>query len=98
MLDFKDVRTLLRIIVLCDLKGCPLTVHQGETLLLIGANGCGASRHFCVQLTGLAKPVKGPCHSKVCASMALTPQIPSNVHRNGQRVAVFFPFMSINDN
>ena len=53
MLDFKDVE--LYYDQVHALKGVSLSVNQGETVALIGANGAGKSS-ILRAITGLAKP------------------------------------------
>ncbi|MDE0985553.1 MAG: ABC transporter ATP-binding protein [Yoonia sp.] len=96
MLDFKDVELYYDHVY--ALKGVSLTVNQGETVALIGANGAGKSS-ILRAITGLAKPVKGYVSFEgvridgadpsdtVKRGIAMVPE--------GRRV---FPFMSIKDN
>ena len=56
ILDFVDVELYYEHVY--ALKGVSLSVNQGETIALIGANGAGKSSILRV-ITGLAKPVKG---------------------------------------
>jgi len=96
MLDFKDVELYYDHVY--ALKGVSLTVNQGETVALIGANGAGKSS-ILRAITGLAKPVKGSVtfdgervdgtdpSAIVKRGIAMVPE--------GRRV---FPFMSVKDN
>lgn len=96
LLDFKDVELYYDHVY--ALKGVSLTVNQGETVALIGANGAGKSS-ILRAITGLANPVKGSVtfegdrvdgvnpSSIVKRGIAMVPE--------GRRV---FPFMSVKDN
>ena len=80
------------------LKGVSITLEEGETVALIGANGAGKSS-ILRAITGLAKPRSGQIHylgqrldgtpaaEIVKKGIAMVPE--------GRRV---FPFMSIKDN
>ncbi|NKB53856.1 MAG: ATP-binding cassette domain-containing protein [Rhizobiaceae bacterium] len=96
MLDFKNVELYYDHVY--ALKGVSLTVKQGETVALIGANGAGKSS-ILRAITGLANPVKGSVSFEgervdgtdpsdiVKRGIAMVPE--------GRRV---FPFMSVRDN
>ncbi|WP_406649249.1 ABC transporter ATP-binding protein [Aliisedimentitalea scapharcae] len=96
LLDFKNVELYYDHVY--ALKGVSLTVNQGETVALIGANGAGKSS-ILRAITGLANPVKGSVtfegdrvdgvnpSSIVKRGIAMVPE--------GRRV---FPFMSVKDN
>jgi branched-chain amino acid transport system ATP-binding protein len=96
MLDFKDVELYYDNVY--ALKGVSLSVNQGETVALIGANGAGKSS-ILRAITGLAKTVKGSVTFEgervdgtdpsaiVKRGIAMVPE--------GRRV---FPFMSVKDN
>lgn len=96
ILDFVDVELYYEHVY--ALKGVSLSVNQGETVALIGANGAGKSSILRV-ITGLAKPVKGSVTFEgeringtdpaaiVKQGIAMVPE--------GRRV---FPFMSVKDN
>ncbi|EPX80806.1 ABC transporter ATP-binding protein [Litoreibacter arenae] len=96
MLDFKDVELYYDHVY--ALKGVSLTVNEGETVALIGANGAGKTS-ILRAITGLAKPVKGSVtfegtrvdgtdpSSIVGRGIAMVPE--------GRRV---FPYMSVKDN
>lgn len=96
MLEFKDVELYYDHVY--ALKGVSLTVGQGETVALIGANGAGKSSILRV-ITGLAKPAKGAVTFEgdrvdgsnpadiVGRGIAMVPE--------GRRV---FPYMSVKDN
>ena len=56
MLDFKDVELYYDHVY--ALKGVSLSVNQGETVALIGANGAGKSS-ILRTITGLAPPQTG---------------------------------------
>ena len=96
LLDFKNVELYYDHVY--ALKGVSLSVNQGETIALIGANGAGKSSILRV-ITGLAKPVKGTVTFEgervdgtdpsdiVKRGIAMVPE--------GRRV---FPFMSVKDN
>ena len=58
MLDFKDVELYYDHVY--ALKGVSLSVNQGETVALIGANGAGKSS-ILRTITGLAKPKSWLC-------------------------------------
>ena len=96
ILDFKNVELYYDHVY--ALKGVSLTVNQGETVALIGANGAGKSS-ILRAITGLAKPTKGTVEFEgervdgtdpsdvVKRGIAMVPE--------GRRV---FPFMSVKDN
>jgi branched-chain amino acid transport system ATP-binding protein len=96
ILDFVDVELYYEHVY--ALKGVSLSVNQGETVALIGANGAGKSSILRV-ITGLAKPEKGSVTFEgeringtdpaaiVKQGIAMVPE--------GRRV---FPFMSVKDN
>lgn len=96
MLDFKDVELYYDHVY--ALKGVSLTVNQGETIALIGANGAGKSS-ILRAITGLAKLAKGSVSFEgervdgtdpsdiVKRGIAMVPE--------GRRV---FPYMSVKDN
>ncbi|MDG1419825.1 MAG: ABC transporter ATP-binding protein [Tateyamaria sp.] len=96
ILDFVDVKLYYEHVY--ALKGVSLSVNQGETVALIGANGAGKSSILRV-ITGLAKPAKGSVTFEgeringtdpaaiVKQGIAMVPE--------GRRV---FPFMSVKDN
>ena len=96
ILDFKNVELYYDHVY--ALKGVSLTVNQGETVALIGANGAGKSS-ILRAITGLAKPTEGTVEFEgeridgtdpsdiVKRGIAMVPE--------GRRV---FPFMSVKDN
>jgi len=96
ILDFKNVELYYDHVY--ALKGVSLTVNQGETVALIGANGAGKSS-ILRAITGLAKPTQGTVEFEgervdgtdpsdiVKRGIAMVPE--------GRRV---FPFMSVKDN
>ncbi|MDE1132696.1 MAG: ABC transporter ATP-binding protein [Ascidiaceihabitans sp.] len=96
MLDFKDVELYYDHVY--ALKGVSLTVNQGETVALIGANGAGKSS-ILRAITGLAKPVKG---SVTFEGTRIDAADPSDTVRRGIAMVPegrrVFPFMSIKDN
>ncbi len=96
MLDFKDVELYYDHVY--ALKGVSLTVNQGETVALIGANGAGKSS-ILRAITGLAKPVKG---SVTFEGTRIDSADPSDTVRRGIAMVPegrrVFPFMSIKDN
>src|SRR5690554_2026379 len=96
MLNFKDVELYYDHVY--ALKGVSLTLRQGETVALIGANGAGKSS-ILRAITGLRKIKSGSIHFMgerldgtssaeiVKRGIAMVPE--------GRRV---FPFMSVKDN
>ncbi len=96
ILDFKNIELYYDHVY--ALKGVSLTVNQGETVALIGANGAGKSS-ILRAITGLAKPTQGIVEFEgervdgtdpsdiVKRGIAMVPE--------GRRV---FPFMSVKDN
>ena len=96
MLDFKDVELYYEHVY--ALKGVSLTVNQGETVALIGANGAGKSS-ILRAITGLAKPVKG---SVSFEGVRIDGADPSDTVKRGIAMVPegrrVFPFMSIKDN
>ncbi|MDH5530840.1 MAG: ATP-binding cassette domain-containing protein, partial [Paracoccaceae bacterium] len=96
ILNFKDVELYYDHVY--ALKGVSLTVTEGETVALIGANGAGKSS-ILRAITGLAKIKSGSVHyfgerldgtpaaDIVRKGIAMVPE--------GRRV---FPFMSVKDN
>ena len=96
MLDFKDVELYYDHVY--ALKGVSLSVNQGETVALIGANGAGKSS-ILRTITGLAPPQTG---SVTFEGSRVDGTDPSSIVRRGivmvpegRRV---FPFMSVKDN
>ncbi|MFT5651693.1 MAG: branched-chain amino acid transport system ATP-binding protein [Yoonia sp.] len=96
MLDFKDVELYYDHVY--ALKGVSLTVNQGETVALIGANGAGKSS-ILRAITGLAKPAKG---TVTFEGTRIDGADPSDTVRRGIAMVPegrrVFPFMSIKDN
>ena len=96
ILDFKDVELYYEHVY--ALKGVSLTVNQGETVALIGANGAGKSS-ILRAITGLAKPVKG---SVSFEGVRIDGADPSDTVKRGIAMVPegrrVFPFMSIKDN
>jgi len=96
MLDFKDVE--LYYDHAYALKGVSLTVNEGETVALIGANGAGKSS-ILRAITGLAKPVKG---SVTFEGARVDGTDPSDIVKRGIAMVPegrrVFPFMSVKDN
>ena len=96
MLDFKDVELYYDHVY--ALKGVSLSVSQGETVALIGANGAGKSS-ILRTITGLAAPKTG---SVTFEGSRVDCTDPSSIVRRG--IAMFpegrrvFPFMSVKDN
>ncbi|MGB3147909.1 MAG: ABC transporter ATP-binding protein [Paracoccaceae bacterium] len=96
ILNFKDVELYYDHVY--ALKGVSLTITEGETVALIGANGAGKSS-ILRAITGLAKIKSGSVHYRgerldglpaaeiVRKGIAMVPE--------GRRV---FPFMSVKDN
>ena len=96
MLDFKDVELYYDHVH--ALKGVSLSVNQGETVALIGANGAGKSS-ILRAITGLVKPAAG---SVIFEGERLDGTDPSAIVKRGiamvpegRRVC---PFMSVKDN
>ena len=96
MLDFKDVELYYDHVY--ALKGVSLTVNQGETVALIGANGAGKSS-ILRAITGLAKPAKG---SVTFQGQRVDGTDPSDIVKRGIAMVPegrrVFPFMSVKDN
>ncbi|WP_435139886.1 ABC transporter ATP-binding protein [Pseudopelagicola sp. nBUS_19] len=96
MLDFKDVELYYDHVY--ALKGVSLSVNQGETVALIGANGAGKSS-ILRAITGLAKPVKG---SVIFEGERVDGTDPSAIVNRGIAMVPegrrVFPFMSVKDN
>lgn len=96
MLDFKDVELYYDHVY--ALKGVSLTVNQGETVALIGANGAGKSS-ILRAITGLAKPAKG---SVTFEGARVDGTDPSDIVKRGIAMVPegrrVFPFMSVKDN
>lgn len=96
MLDFKDVELYYDHVY--ALKGVSLTVNQGETVALIGANGAGKSS-ILRAITGLAKPAKG---SVMFEGERIDGIDPSDIVKRGIAMVPegrrVFPFMSVKDN
>ena len=96
MLDFKDVE--LYYDQVHALKGVSLSVNQGETVALIGANGAGKSS-ILRAITGLAKPASG---SVIFEGERLDGTDPSAIVKRGIAMVPegrrVFPFMSVKDN
>ena len=96
MLDFKDVE--LYYDQVHALKGVSLSVNQGETVALIGANGAGKSS-ILRAITGLAKPASG---SVIFERERLDGTDPSAIVKRGIAMVPegrrVFPFMSVKDN
>ena len=96
MLEFNDVELYYDHVY--ALKGVSLSLDQGETVALIGANGAGKSS-ILRAITGLARPRSGSVHFQgrridgmppsdiVGLGIAMVPE--------GRRV---FPYMSVKDN
>ena len=96
MLNFKDVELYYDHVY--ALKGVSLTLNQGETVALIGANGAGKSS-ILRAITGLAKPVNG---SVTFEGERIDGTSPSDIVKRGIAVVPegrrVFPFMSVKDN
>ena len=96
MLDFKDVELYYDHVH--ALKGVSLSVNQGETVALIGANGAGKSS-ILRAITGLAKPAAG---SVIFEGERLDGTDPSAIVKRGIAMVPegrrVFPFMSVKDN
>ena len=96
MLDFKDVELYYDHVH--ALKGVSLSVNQGETVALIGANGAGKSS-ILRAITGLVKPAAG---SVILEGERLDGTDPSAIVKRGIAMVPegrrVFPFMSVKDN
>ena len=96
MLDFKDIELYYDHVY--ALKGVSLTLEQGETVALIGANGAGKSS-ILRAITGLAKPSKG---SVTFEGDRIDGTSPSDIVKRGIAMVPegrrVFPFMSVKDN
>jgi len=96
MLDFKDVELYYDHVY--ALKGVSLSVSQGETVALIGANGAGKSS-ILRTITGLAAPKTG---SVTFEGSRVDCTDPSSIVRRGIAMVPegrrVFPFMSVKDN
>jgi branched-chain amino acid transport system ATP-binding protein len=96
MLDFKNIELYYDHVY--ALKGVSLSLNQGETVALIGANGAGKSSILRV-ITGLAKPVDG---SVTFEGDRIDSTSPSDIVKRGIAMVPegrrVFPFMSVKDN
>lgn len=96
MLDFNDVELYYDHVY--ALKGVSLTLAQGETVALIGANGAGKSS-ILRAITGLAKPAKG---SVTFEGERIDGTLPSDIVKRGIAMVPegrrVFPYMSVKDN
>lgn len=96
MLDFNDVELYYDHVY--ALKGVSLTLSQGETVALIGANGAGKSS-ILRAITGLAKPAKG---SVTFEGERIDGTLPSDIVKRGIAMVPegrrVFPYMSVKDN
>lgn len=96
LLDFENVELYYDHVY--ALKGVSLSVNQGETVALIGANGAGKSS-ILRAITGLARPVKGRV---TFAGTRIDGTDPSDIVRRGIAMVPegrrVFPFMSVRDN
>ena len=96
MLDFKEVELYYDHVY--ALKGVSLSVNQGETVALIGANGAGKSS-ILRTITGLATPKTG---SVTFEGSRVDGTDPSSIVRRGIAMVPegrrVFPFMSVKDN
>lgn len=96
LLDFKDVELYYDHVY--ALKGVSLTVNQGETVALIGANGAGKSS-ILRAITGLAKPAQG---TVTFEGSRVDGTDPSDIVKRGIAMVPegrrVFPFMSVKDN
>jgi len=96
MLDFKDVELYYDHVY--ALKGVSLSVSQGETVALIGANGAGKSS-ILRTITGLATLKTG---SVIFEGSRVDGTDPSSIVRRGIAMVPegrrVFPFMSVKDN
>ncbi len=96
MLEFNDVELYYDHVY--ALKGVSLSLDQGETVALIGANGAGKSS-ILRAITGLARPRSGSVHFQ---GRRIDGMPPSDIVKlgiamvpEGRRV---FPYMSVKDN
>lgn len=96
MLNFKDVELYYDHVY--ALKGVSLTLNEGETVALIGANGAGKSS-ILRAITGLRKIRKG---SITFMGEKLDGMAPAEIVRKGIAMVPegrrVFPFMSVKDN
>jgi branched-chain amino acid transport system ATP-binding protein len=96
MLNFKDVELYYDHVY--ALKGVSLTLNQGETVALIGANGAGKSS-ILRAITGLAKPTSG---SVTFEGERIDSTSPSDIVKRGIAMVPegrrVFPYMSVKDN
>jgi branched-chain amino acid transport system ATP-binding protein len=96
MLNFKDVELYYDHVY--ALKGVSVTVNEGETVALIGANGAGKSS-ILRAITGLRKIKSGSIHY---LGEKLTGTAPADIVRKGIAMVPegrrVFPFMSVRDN
>lgn len=96
MLNFKDVELYYDHVY--ALKGVSVTVNQGETVALIGANGAGKSS-ILRAITGLRKIRSGSIHY---LGERLDGTAPADIVRKGIAMVPegrrVFPFMSVKDN
>jgi branched-chain amino acid transport system ATP-binding protein len=96
MLDFKDIELYYDHVY--ALKGVSLSVEQGETIALIGANGAGKSS-ILRAITGLTKPVKG---SVTFEGERIDGTNPADIVKRGIAMVPegrrVFPYMSVKDN
>jgi branched-chain amino acid transport system ATP-binding protein len=96
MLNFKDVELYYDHVY--ALKGVSITVNQGETVALIGANGAGKSS-ILRAITGLRKIKSGSIHY---LGEKLGGTAPADIVRKGIAMVPegrrVFPYMSVRDN
>jgi branched-chain amino acid transport system ATP-binding protein len=96
MLDFKDIELYYDHVY--ALKGVSLSVEQGETIALIGANGAGKSS-ILRAITGLAKPAEG---SVTFEGERIDGTNPADIVKRGIAMVPegrrVFPYMSVKDN
>lgn len=96
MLNFKDVELYYDHVY--ALKGVSITVNQGETVALIGANGAGKSS-ILRAITGLRKIKSGSVHY---LGEKLDGTAPADIVRKGIAMVPegrrVFPYMSVKDN
>jgi branched-chain amino acid transport system ATP-binding protein len=96
MLDFKDIELYYDQVY--ALKGVSLSVEQGETIALIGANGAGKSS-ILRAITGLAKPAEG---SVTFEGERIDGTNPADIVKRGIAMVPegrrVFPYMSVKDN
>ena len=96
MLNFKDVELYYDHVY--ALKGVSVTVNEGETVALIGANGAGKSS-ILRAITGLRKIKSGSIHY---LGEKLDGTAPADIVRKGIAMVPegrrVFPFMSVRDN